>query len=220
MILSTLAKIMDCIVSRRIMEFLGPKVAAQQHGFLKGRSTVTNLLLFSNYVNTSFEGHTQVDAIFIDYFKAFDSVNHNRLCQKLYNVGIRGLLLQWIGSYLANRSQSVHALDVVLNSIMTTSGVPQGSHLGPLLFIIYINDAVDVLSSSCALIYADDIKIFRRIKSPLDASLLQRDLTRLQVWSTANGLVMNKDKCNIMCFTGVTIISNLSVSYMVLVCSG
>ena len=112
-ILSTLAKVMDCIVSRRIMEFLGPKIVAQQHGFFKGWSTVTNLLLFSNYVNTSFEGHTQVDTIFIDDSKAFDSVNHKRLCQKLYNIGIRVLLHQWIGSYLANRSQSVRALDFV-----------------------------------------------------------------------------------------------------------
>ena len=108
-------------MSRRIIEFLGPKIVAQQHGFLKGKSTVANLLLFSNYVNTSFEGHTQVDAIFIDYSKAFDSVNHKRLCQKLYNIGIRGLLHQWIGSYLVNRGQSVRALDFVSDTIVTTS---------------------------------------------------------------------------------------------------
>ena len=199
-ILSTLAKLLDCIVSYKLAEFIGEQIERQQHGFLKGRSTLTNLLLFNNFVMISLEDHTQVDAIYIDYSKAFYSVNRKQLLQKLRNAGIRGRLLSWIGSYLKNRTQSVRFRDCISNSITTTSGVPQGSHIGPLLFIIFINDAVDILKSSTALIYADDLKIFRHIRSPLDASLLQRDHDSLLELSVSNRLSMNFGKCKAMSY--------------------
>ena len=137
-ILSTFSKLLDCIVSRKLAEFLCLHIARQQHGFLKGRSTVTNLLLFNNFVMSSLEYHTQVDVIYIDFSKAFDTVNHHRLLDKLWNVGIRGALHKWIYSYLSNRSQSVRVLNCISNSVVISSGVPQGSHLSPMLFNIYI----------------------------------------------------------------------------------
>ena len=199
-ILSTFSKLFDCIVSRKLAEFLWLHIARQQHGFLKGRSTVTNLLLFNNFVMSSLENHTQVDVIYSDFSKAFDTVNHHRLLDKLWNVGFCGALHKWIYSYLSNRSQSVRVLNCISNSVVISSGVPQGSHLGPILFNIYINDVVNVIKTSSSLIYADDLKIFRQVGCPLDVSQLQRDLHRVEKWSYFNGLRMNQNNCKVMSY--------------------
>lgn len=129
--------------------------------------------------------------VYTDYEKAFDSVNHDRLIQKLESFGVMGSLLNWFSSYLNNRTLSVRINDSVFYPFLMSSGVPQGSHLGLLLFIIFINDIHLVITSSKFLLFADDVKIFHHINSPRDSELLQNDLNSIQSWSILNGLHLN-----------------------------
>ena len=147
-----------------------------------------------------YENHVQVDTVYIDFSKAFDSVCHARLLSKLWNLSIRGLLHQWIASYLSHRCQAMRVSNWVSDSQCVPSGVPQGSHLGPLLFIAFINDLPGIIQNSQVLLYADDVKLYRDIKSPLDASLLQLDVDRLCSWATENGLDINRGKCKVLSF--------------------
>ena len=168
-ILSCFSKLLDSIVSKYISEFLLLNIAREQHEFTRGRSTITNLLLFTNYVLQSFESSHQVDTIYIDFTKAFDSVSHVRLMQKVWNIGIRGNLCRWLSSYLDSRTQFVRINDCLSHGIICTSGVPQRSHLGPILFNILINDLVTSTHFARCLIYADDVKLYSSIASVSDA---------------------------------------------------
>lgn len=167
---------------------------------MKRKSTVTNLLEYKNYLCNAFAKNKQVDSIYTDFSKAFDKVNHSLLCRKLQSMGIHGSLLRWIESYLSNRSQLVALKGELSEPTEVTSGVPQGSHLGPLLFNIYINDLVDQLCCPC-LLYADDLKIFLTINSINDAMLLQKDLDTVAQWCHTNRMFLNTNKCFVVTFT-------------------
>lgn len=119
----------------------------------------------------------QVDAMYTDFCKAFDKLDHGILIKKLIEAGIHGVLLRWLCSYIKNRSQAVTVNGNQSKFYETTSGVPQGSHLGPLLFVIYINDIIICFKHSEFLIYADDLKFFKMINSIDDCLHLQADLT-------------------------------------------
>ena len=138
-----------------------------------------------------------VDAIYLDFEKAFDTVPHRRLLEKLKAYGIGGNLHKWIGEYLRDRSQVVlvNGSESVIGNVL--SGVPQGTVLGPLLFVIYINDMLDTISSG-GLLFADDTKIFRRITSENDAQELQDDLKKLETWSKSWLLRFNVNKCHVL----------------------
>ena len=138
-----------------------------------------------------------IDTCFLDLMKAFDSVPHKRLLAKLHAYGIRGKLHQWIKNFLCNRTQRVIVNGSSSPSAPVKSGVPQGSVLGPTLFIIYINDMPDVVES-CIRLYADDAKLYRAIKSGADEVQLQRDITSLQEWSCKWLLNFHPDKCKMM----------------------
>lgn len=200
-IINYFAKILDSIVNDELYNSISIKLITNQHGFIKNKSTLSNLLCFSNYIYDAFSRKSQVDAIFMDFSKAFDKVNHNVLINKLYNMGVHGNILAWISSYLSNRTQSVRIGSTVSDSVLIPSGVPQGSHLGPLLFLIYINDLSNSLIYSNFLLYADDLKIFSEIKSPLDSSNLQKDIDATLQWSLKNGLDLNIKKCHSMTFS-------------------
>ena len=131
-----------------------------------------------------------MDVVYTDFKKAFDSVNHSILQNKLVAFGFHGRLLRWVGSYLTGRSQVIR--------VRVSSGVPQGSHLGPLLFCIFINDLADSFEFATPLFYADDLKLFARINSVDDALNLQRDLDRLSIWCTDNKLSLNLAKCHVL----------------------
>ena len=141
------------------------------------------------------------DVIFLDLSKAFDSVPHERLLLKLNRHGIDGPLLQWFRYFLTNRMQRVVIRRKCSDWTLVKSGVPQGTILGPTLFIIYINDISTDLTSTVK-IYADDTKIYRPISSPdVDIPALQCDLDRMGIWANKWQMYFNPDKCEVMRIT-------------------
>ena len=137
----------------------------------------------------------QIDAVIMDFSKAFDMVPHNSLLVKLSGYGIQEKTLDWIGSFLSDRSQRVVVEGEQSDPAPVTSGVPQGSVLGPILFLVFINDLPKAINSSCRL-FADDTIVYREISSPTDSAALQHDLEALQCWEKRWGMSFNPSKCN------------------------
>lgn len=171
------------------------------HGFVAGRSVVSNLLLYQDFINSAIEEGSQVDAVYTDFKKTFDSVDYTLLLCKLRAFGIDGSMLKWLSSFITNRSQVVKFKNCFSRIINATSGVPQGSHLGPLLFNIFINDIKEVFTHCKFLLYADDLKVFCRINRSDEADLMQLDLSRLGSWSNINNLHFNLSKCSVIHFS-------------------
>ena len=127
--------------------------------------------------------------------KAFVTANQAKLVRKLHQYGFRGNLLTWLESYLHNRSQSVTILGATSSLLPVTSGVPQGSILGPVLFLMYVNSLPDVVRSNQIAAFVDDTKVFKEITSTRDAEQLQEDLSGLLMWSDSASLKFNYSKC-------------------------
>lgn len=199
--LCIIAKIFERIVYKQLYSSLASSFSPHQHGFLKGRSTVTNLAIFNNFLTEAMDNGEQVDVIYTDYSKAFDRIDHDILLMKLNAVGIHGDLLRWFSSYIANRTQAVVLNNYISSWVSIPSGVPQGSLLGPLLFIIYVNDIDSCLLSSSLLCFADDMKIFSKISCPEDMVALQTDLDRLEAYCEKNKLDLNVTKCSVITYT-------------------
>lgn len=193
-------KLFEKIVYNKLVFLLKEVISPLQHGFVNGRSTTTNLVVFNNYLVNSLECGFQCDVVYTDFSKAFDRVNHSILLSKLKKIGFFSSILKWLESYLTDRTQRVQINNILSDSVNVTSGVPQGSHLGPLLFLIFINDIPDQFNNCKCLMYADDIKLYVRIKSTLDCINLQRDLKRLFEWCEVNDLHLNVSKCQCMSF--------------------
>ena len=140
------------------------------------------------------DNKSQIDAILLDFAKAFDKVPHKRLLSKLAFYGITGNTKNWIKSFLSHRKQRVSVNGALLDNTCVTSGVPQGSVLGPVLFLLYINDINNNIQSPIRL-FADDSIIYRKIKSETDNSILQSDLIQLQTWSNKWQMEFNIPKC-------------------------
>ena len=159
-----------------------------QHGFQSGLSCESQLIETVHDWMTAMDNKTQIDAILLDFPKAFDKVPHLRLLSKLTSYGITGNTQNWIKSFLSNRKQRVSVNGALSDITDVTSGVPQGSVLGPVLFLLYINDINGNIKSSIRL-FADDSIIYRKLSSKSDHEMLQTDLNQLQTWS---------DKWNLM----------------------
>ena len=161
---------------QQIVEHIG----SLQHGFMKNRSCVTQLLSVLHSIGQNLDKNIQTDVLYLDLVKAFDSVDHETLLKKLSSYGVTGPLLNWFNNYLLERHQRVIVDGVASRWTPVTSGVPQRSILGPLLFVIFINDLPDVIPCEThAAIYADDTKIFRYILNVSDCESQQASLCNL-----------------------------------------
>ena len=164
---------------------------------MKHKSCFTNLLEFHRKWSAAVDSGFGVDVIYLDYSKAFDSVPHLRLISKLQSYGINGNLLTWIKNFLIGRQQRVVLNGSSSRWVNVTSGVPQGSVLGLLLFILYVNDITDGLQSTLEM-FADDSKLYRIIQTPQDVNILQEDLNFISNWSRLWLLKFNTLKCTVI----------------------
>lgn len=199
--LSPIPKLFEAIICDSLSFQCRHLISKNQHGFVRNRSTVTNVVEFTNHCISSMEDGFQVDTIYTDFSKAFDRLSHQVLIYKLKLLGFSSNLSKWIRSYLEGRSLQVSFNSTLSASFGASSGVPQGSHLGPLLFVLFINDLFTTLSDSNVLCYADDAKIFKTIKNSHDAYLLQQDLDKFSKWCDKNLLSINVSKCVHISFT-------------------
>ena len=192
-------KIMESIIRDSMVTYMldNGLFADQQHGFVPNRSCMTQLLCVMEDWTKWLDSGKCIDTIFLDFQKAFDSVPHERLQAKLAAYGILGKTANWIRNFLTNRRQRVVVENGKSEWANVISGIPQGSVLGPILFIIFINDLPDVVSSTVQ-IFADDTKIYRTINNIGDTIILQEDLNKLQQWSTKWQLKFNAKKCKVM----------------------
>ncbi|CAH2106185.1 unnamed protein product [Euphydryas editha] len=199
-ILSVIDKIVEKIVVGQITKFLETHniLTDSQHGFRKGRSTVSALSSFAEYVNEALDSGEQLIAIFIDYKKAFDTLDHNILLQAMHECGIRGPTNNWFRSYLSNRKIRTLINGVTGEDAAVSSGVPTGSVFGPVGYVMHVNSVANVVSNCQVFMYADDMCVVSRSK---DISIVQKnvqsDFDNITKWAHDNGIILNfnKTKC-------------------------
>jgi hypothetical protein len=200
-IIPSAAKVFEILVHNVLYRQVQSFICNEQHGFRPGRSVTTNLLAFVEHVSCAMERGRQTDVVYFDFRKAFDRVDCNILILKLNAFGFPPELVALFRDYLRDRKQFVRYGCYESGSYPTPSGVTQGSVLGPLLFLIMINDLVSVLKYSKCRLYADDVKLFAEVKYEHDCQLIQDDIDALNRWSLDNKMRFNHDKCNIMTFS-------------------
>ena len=192
-------KLLEHIVCRHILDHVEDhKILTNlQHGFRSGRTCETQLITTTHDLLSSFNSKSQIDVAILDFSKAFDTVPHAGLLGKLEHYGIDSKILLWITNFLNNRKQRVVVDGSFSNFADVESGVPQGTVLGPLLFLLHINDLPSCVNSKVRL-FADDCLLYREIKNNQDQIDMQRDLDALVDWGSTWGLKFNAKKCNIM----------------------
>ena len=168
-----------------------------QHGFREGLSCDTQLIQFIDDLHKGTTEARQVDCIVMDFAKAFDKVSHDRLLYKLEGYGIQGKALIWIQDFLHGRTQKVVIDGESSPTCPVTSGVPQGSVLGPILFLIYINDIGNNIKSEIRL-FADDTILYRKINTTADAEILQSDIQQLHKWCLEWQMAFHPSKCSLL----------------------
>ena len=172
-----------------------------QNGFRKGHSTLDATFQLVSYIYKNHNLGNSTTAIFIDFHKAFDTVNHNILLAKLPGFGFNTHLTNWFRSYLSGRVQCTIANSTTSDWLPVTHGVPQGSILGPLMFLLYINDLSNTVSTSKSILFADDTVIFRADRnSDRNTASLRDDLDSLNDWCNRNKVTINTDKTKIVTF--------------------
>ena len=170
-------------------------LSAHQWGFMAKKSTTTALLSFTHDCQKYLDVGKDVCAVFFDLSKAFDSVPHRPLLNKISQLGIDPFLVRWIESYLSNRIQSMVLDGVESSPLPVVSGVAQGSILGPMLFLLYIDQAANSVSKSKIVMYADDIALYQSIQDQSDYVQIQEDVNSLNHWIAENHLKLNFSKC-------------------------
>ena len=196
---SVVCKLMESIIRDKLVNFLETNdiIKDSQHGFRNKRSCVSNLLDFYNDVFLMYDNSRAVDVIYLDFQKAFDKVPHKRLINKVKAHGITGDLSNWIENWLFKRKQRVVINGKASDWTSVHSGVPQGSVLGPILFIIYINDIDENIACRISK-FADDTKIANSVCSESQRLCIQRDLNTLIKWSEDWQMSFNIDKCHVL----------------------
>ena len=199
---SVICKLLERTAREEIVNHLSVNklLSDSQFGFRKkNRSTILQLLTVMNEWTEALDDGIQIDTVYLDFRKAFDSVPHKRLIKKLEGYGIKGILLEWFKNFLNGRQQRVVINGKTSDWTYVSSGIPQGSILGPILFIIFINDLTGVVGNVCKL-FADDCKLYKNIKSEADLKELQEDIYRLCQWSKEWLLGFNFKKCKIVSY--------------------
>ena len=199
---SLVMKTFERIIKEELLLRIMPLLDNRQHGFLNAKSCTTNMVHFSDSVVLSINDCKTfgTDVVYFDFSKAFDSVNHDLILLKLkYYFGIDGRLLKFIENYLYGREQCV-VLDNAKSSLKPVlSGVPQGSILGPILFVMFINDLPSCLHQGTNIaLYADDTKIWRPIYANIDHDILQKDIDNLNDWAIKNKMKFHPQKCKVV----------------------
>ena len=194
------AKIFEIILREELLSRCHHLIDEKQHGFLNGKSCTTQMVPFVSDLALTLNNHSRTDVIYFDFQKAFDSVNHDIVLHKLKNnFKIDGLLLKLFVDYLRDRKQCVAVGGSMSSYINVNSGVPQGSILGPIFFVLFINDMHEnVDPGTSLLLYADDTKIYREIKCYNDHLILQLDIDALYQWSQINKMTFHPQKCKVL----------------------
>ena len=203
-LISVFAKILERLMYNRLLKFINKYQIFNKHQFGfrdKHSKFMALIILIENLVNAIDNGKCAV-GIFLDFQKAFDTVDHCILLDKLYFYGIRGQAFEWFSSYLHNRQQLVNYCGCESDFITIKCGVPQGSILGPLLFLLYINDLPQVSEYFMPILFADDTNLFATGYSLNDiVSEINKEIANIYAWVKANKLSLNIDKTNFMLFT-------------------
>jgi len=196
---SVVCKVMEGLIREKIVGKLNTKevFSRVQHGFRQGRSCFTNILeTFESWTEALDRGYG-LDVLYLDFKKAFDTVPHKRLLLKLNQYGISGSLLKWLENFLVGRRARVGVRGSFSEWLEVLSGVPQGSVLGPLLFLLFVNDLPENIKCSIKM-FADDTKMWRVMRTEGDGRELQEDLNKLMRWSEDWQLLFNAEKCKVM----------------------
>ena len=196
---SVICKVMESLIRDQIVDHMvnNKLFNERQYGFVPGRSCMTQLLLVLDKWTEMLDNGYPIDIIYLDFAKAFDKVPHVRLLEKIKAYGINGEIFNWIKNFLNNRKQRVKVNGIFSNWQDILSGIPQGSVLGPILFVIYINDLPDLVDSFIHL-FADDTKMFNSILNDNDVANFQDDIFNLCSWSKKWQLQFNTSKCKVM----------------------
>ena len=198
-------KIFEKIIKSAIVNHLCIKQLfnESQHGFRKSRSTLTNLIEYYESILHLLEHERSVDSIYLDFSKAFDKCDHNIILSKLHHIGIRGKIHSWISDFLKNRQQCVVIEGQRSKVERTTSGVPQGSVLGPLLFLILMYDITHGINEAIISSFADDTKLWRGITGINEEVLLQNSANTIYTWATQNNAEFNTKKFQAISFSKI-----------------
>jgi exonuclease III len=204
---SHIVKVFEKVIAKSINRFLVDTNQTNdgQHGFRSGRSCLSQLLEHHDLIIKYLEKGSEVDVVYLDFAKAFDKVDHKILLTKLERYGIWGKLLTWIRSFLTERTQIVSVEGSFSGESRVVSGVPQGSVLGPLLFLIHLTDIDSNITSSTVSSFADDTRVLMEIKDPNDSNELQSDLDKLYAWATENNMFFNGCKFEVLHYSNTAV---------------
>ena len=172
----------------------------EQHGFRNKLSTITQLINTTTDWANTLNNKGQTDIIFLHFSKAFDKISHIFILSKLHYYGIRNHTLSWIGAFLYNRTQTTVVNGVHSSYVEVTCGVPQGSVLGPMLFLLYISDINNAITSQIKL-FADDSVLYRNIHNQNDQVILQNDLDTISLWAEKWFMELDINKCSVLSIT-------------------
>ena len=201
---SILCKVFESFMKEILLTHLlsNNLLRSSQHGFLPGKSTTTNLIEYLDILTQHIDCGKPVDVIYLDFAKAFDKVPHKRLLVKLKALGVAGKFLSWIGDWLSDRKQRVVLNGQCSDWCEVLSGVPQGSVLGPILFLVYINDMDCVLDAASTILFkfADDSKLLKYIESEIDHTKLHAEINSIFQWCEDWGMLLNYEKCKVLHF--------------------